>query len=245
MKIGIIGCTGRLANEIIELLQKQNVHTLSSAIARKGNQSVGKTINFNSELVEISSDIMKCETCDVLIDATRRDVFIEQNIDNYKKLGKPLVIATTGFNKDDEEKIKDLSTEIPVCKSANFSEELLYFIESLKTYSKFTNTKNVVIVEYHHINKKDIPSGTSLLIRDEIIAANTEISVSINSIRAGDIKGEHVILFANDYGEEVVFKHKATNRSVFAGGIIKAAEKLVNKKPAFYTFSKLLEEKKL
>ena len=123
---------------------------------------------------------MKCETCDVLIDATRRDVFIEQNIDNYKKLGKPLVIATTGFNKDDEEKIKDLSTEIPVCKSANFSEELLYFIESLKTYSKFTNTKNVVIVEYHHINKKDIPSGTSLLIRDEIIAAKNNYINYIN-----------------------------------------------------------------
>jgi len=104
MNIGIIGSTGRLANEIIELLRNQDSHKLTAAITRKGNQNIGQKIKCNSEVVEITSDFSQCETCDVLIDVTRRDAFINQNLEIYKKLKKPLILATTGFTEEDEKK---------------------------------------------------------------------------------------------------------------------------------------------
>ena len=244
MKIGIIGCTGKLAHEIIDLLSKQNIHRLTAAIARKENSLVGKTIQCNQDVVEISSDMGKCELCDVLIDVTRRDSFVEQNLKFYQKLQKPLIIATTGFTEEDEKKIQELSNEIAICKSSNFSEELLHFVNALKNFAKNTSISQAAIIESHHKTKKDIPSGTALLLKDAICSVNNKIDVSIYSIRAGVIKGEHEVLFANEFGEEIKFIHKATSRAVFAGGIIKASEKLLNKKSGLYSFEEILNIEK-
>ncbi|SFI96365.1 dihydrodipicolinate reductase [Treponema bryantii] len=239
MKLGIIGCTGRLATEIINLINKSNDYELTAAIAREGNARVGEKILCNNNSVEITTDLDDCSTCDVLIDVATRDSCLN-NLKKYKQLKKPLIIGTTGFSSEEILSIEKTAELFPICMSSNFSEELIFFIEAVKAYSKLTNIVDANIMEYHHVNKKDIPSGTALMIKDAILQANKNISVYIHSVRAGNIKGEHTVLFTNTFGEEIIFTHKASDRSVFAQGILKTALKLTNLKNGIYSFKDIL-----
>lgn len=232
IRIGIVGCTGRLAKQIIDLIQNDDKLVLLKAITRPNSEYINTNVSdyteYKKSLVFVENDVMNCTECDVIIDATKRDVFINQNYEKYLILKKPLIIATTGFNDEDLEKISLLGMYAPVIHSANFSVELHYLIKAIKTYVSVQRPLDITIIEKHHKAKIDSPSGTALMIKKELLNANADLSVNILSVRAGAIVGEHSVLIANQDGEEIEFTHRATNRSIFAKGIIKLLYEILN-----------------
>ena len=167
LNIGVAGCTGKLGTIIIKNILTAGELKLSSAVGRKGNQFIGKDI---SEIVGgeyknilISDEIQTANECDVFIDCTNADSFLNQNFEQYLNKRKPVVIATTGFSDDDFIKIKRLSNIMPIMFSANYSFALYIFIESLKLTAKNISPEtDIHIIELHHNQKKDVPSGTAI-----------------------------------------------------------------------------------
>jgi len=230
IRIAIVGCTGKLGSVILKNALNRKDIEVSYAIARKGNQFVGRTI---SELVggkfdlPIIDDIEMAKDCDLFIDCTNAETFINDSYFKYKKMGKALVIATTAFSAEDMEKINKLAAGIPVFMEGNFSVALHDFIETVKFYAKrISPDTDIQIVEYHHNRKKDAPSGTALMIKEALLDANKKISkekVDICSIRGGTIFGEHEVIFANGKDEVVTFKHQVSSRETFADGAIEVS----------------------
>ena len=214
---------------------------ISYAIARKGNPFVGKNV---SELIggksdlKIIDDIELAKDCDVYIDCTNAESFVNHSYSKYEKMQKPLIIATTAFSMADIEKINRLAMNIPVFMSGNFSVALHDFIETMKFYArKISLDTDVQIVEYHHNQKKDAPSGTALMIKDAILDANSAIDsekITICSIRGGNIFGEHEVIFANCKDEVVTFKHQVSSREPFADGAIEVSKWIINRTNGLY-----------
>ncbi len=151
----------------------------------------------------------------------------------------PAVIGTTGFSEKQKREILSFSKKIPVFLSSNMSAAVnLTFLaaEFLAGNLDF----DIHIHETHHTAKKDAPSGTALTFASFIEKAGKK--AAITSARIGDIKGEHEIVFAGP-GEKVVLKHCAFDRSIFAGGAIKAGLWLAGKKPGLYNFQDYFKAK--
>lgn len=241
VKIAIVGSTGRLGNIIMKRALRSPDVEVSYAVARKGNPFVGKNIaeliGGDSELVVID-DIELTKDCDVYIDCTNAETFMNNSYSKYEKMQKPVIIATTAFTEEDIEKIKLLATSIPVFMSGNFSIALYDFIETLKFYArKISLDTDVQILEYHHNQKKDAPSGTALMIKEALLDANKALKdagVSICSIRGGNIFGEHEVIFANSKDEVVTFKHQVSSREPFAEGAIEISKWIVSQSNGLY-----------
>lgn len=246
LKIAIVGCTGKLGSAIIKNALNRTDIEVGYAVARKGNQFVGRSI---SELIGgkfdliIIDDIEKANDCDLFIDCTNADTFMSNSYVKYEKMGKALVIATTAFSGDDIEKIKKLAAKMPVFMSGNFSIALHDFIETLKyAVKRISSDTDIQIVEYHHNQKKDAPSGTALMIKDALLSANKKLNaekVNICSIRGGNIFGEHEVIFANGKDEVVTFKHQVSSRESFADGAIEASIWILEQKNGIYNMDDL------
>lgn len=238
--IAVVGCTGKLGINIVKEALNRKDMELRYAIARKGNQFVGHKI---SELVggkkdlPITDDITSAKDCDIFIDCTNAETFMNDSYIKYEKMGKALVIATTGFSAEETDKIDRLATQIPVFMAGNFSLALHNFIETVKFYAKrMSPDTDIQIVEYHHNQKKDAPSGTALMIKEALMSVceKTGERVNISSVRGGNIFGEHVVIFANAKGEVVEFKHQVSSREAFADGAIEILTWLAERPNGMY-----------
>lgn len=226
-KIAIVGCTGKLGSSILKNALARKDVEVSHAIARKGNKFAGHRI---AELVggsrdlTILDDIELAEDCDVFIDCTNAETFMRDSYCKYERMGKALVIATTAFSAEDVEKIGRLAARVPVFMTGNFSVALRDFIETLMFYAKrISADTDVQIVEYHHNQKKDAPSGTALMIKEALLRANPGIGeekVNVCSVRGGTMFGEHEVIFANCKDEVVTFRHRVSSRETFADGAV-------------------------
>lgn len=229
--IAIVGCTGKLGSAIINKILNRKDVALQYAIARKGNAAVGQDISVilggKERNITVIDDILDAKDCDVFIDCTNADTFINNSLTKYKAMNKPVVIATTAFSEDDLQEIRMLSEQVPVFMTGNFSIALHDFIETLKFAAKRISTDtDVQIVEYHHNQKKDAPSGTAIMIRDALTEANSKLDsdkINICSVRGGNIFGEHEVIFANCNDEVMTYKHQVSSRETFANGAIETA----------------------
>jgi 2-aminoadipate transaminase len=138
----------------------------------------------------------------------------------------PLIIGTTGFN--DISAIKNYSKSSPVALISNFTEGIPIIIEILKKYKLSNSTYS--ILESHHVNKKDSPSGTALTLKNSII---TSESIPIESVRDGDIIGEHVVKIENEL-ETIEIKHVSKDRKVFAKNVLNYIPFIINQHPGLY-----------
>ncbi len=174
--------------------------------------------------------------------------------------GMPCVICSTGLSKDDEAALEAASEKVPVFRSANMSVGVNVLIELAKrAVTLFDGEFDIEIVEKHHHNKLDAPSGTALMIADainesaggqyEYVYDRHEVrrkrdakELGISSVRGGGIVGEHEVLFCGP--EEVVtLSHSAQSRGVFADGAVQAALFVANCQPGYYTMTDLLRGK--
>lgn len=167
----------------------------------------------------------------------------------------PLVIATTGHTAEEQTAINEAAEKIPVFKSGNMSLGIALVSCLAKIAAKSFPDADVEIIEKHHNQKLDVPSGTALLLADSIRSVKTDSEyvigrhengkrkpneIGIHSIRMGSEVGTHEIIFA--LGSQVItIKHEAENRSLFAEGAVSAAEFLAKQSAGLYCMDDIIE----
>lgn len=238
---------------------------MGNAVSRAAEQTDGVTIvagydiNTNSDAYPIynSFDAIK-ETVDCIIDFSHPAV-LDELLDYAQSKNIPAVICTTGLSKDQISKIEFCSRSIPIFFSANMSIGVNLIIDLVCKASKILdNSFDIEIIEKHHNQKIDAPSGTALAIADaisETVSYNPQYTydrhsvrkkrdkseIGIHAVRGGNIVGEHSVIFAGT-DEVIEIKHSATSKEVFAVGAVRAALFMKNRKPGLYSMSDLIKE---
>ena len=166
----------------------------------------------------------------------------------------PVVICTTGYSESQLAHIKQVSKIIPVFLSSNTSLGVNVLAETIRTIKRLLGRDfDIEIIEKHHNHKLDAPSGTALMLANEVAEKNTKYvydrtnyrrarernEIGIHTVRCGGINGEHEIIFANEY-ETLTLKHTANSRKVFAYGALNAVDFIINKPAGLYTMKDVL-----
>ena len=194
-------------------------------------------------------------SADVIIDFSHHTA-LPSLLAYAKQTSTALVVATTGHTKEEKTAMKKASASVPVFFSGNMSIGINLLIELAKTAARTLGESfDVEIIEKHHNQKLDAPSGTALMIADALCEERTETEytydrhavrakrdpkeIGIHSIRGGTIVGEHEVIFAGNQ-EIVSLTHTATSREIFANGALKAAIYMTGKPAGFYNMSDLI-----
>ncbi|MBR5506738.1 MAG: 4-hydroxy-tetrahydrodipicolinate reductase [Clostridia bacterium] len=250
INIALFGCNGKMGQVIAQIL----------ASDEDARISFGFDINTemkNSFPVYNNIDSIK-EKADVIIDFSHPAML--ENIIKYSKATKtPAVIATTGISDSGIKDIDALSKEVAVFRSANMSLGINLLINLVKKAAPLLEGKfDIEIIEKHHNQKIDAPSGTALMLADAVNESlETECEyvydrhsvrkkrgkteIGLHAVRGGTIVGEHDVIFAGN-DEIIELSHTATSKGVFAEGAIKAAKFLVGKPSGMYDMQNLIDE---
>ena len=167
----------------------------------------------------------------------------------------PVVIATTGFSSMEESKIEEYSQAIPILKSSNMSYGISIFSNIASTLAEKLENVDIEIIEKHHRNKVDAPSGTALMIADKINkkcnrkytyvlnrlsqARNCFNEIGFSSIRGGNLVGEHTVLYLGN-NETIEITHTALSRNIYVEGALHAAKFIITKKNGLYSMEDLV-----
>ncbi|MBE7041382.1 MAG: 4-hydroxy-tetrahydrodipicolinate reductase [Ruminococcaceae bacterium] len=248
-KILLCGANGRMGKAITRLVSETDGAEIVCGVDLNTESSSGFPVYADFQSVP--------EAPDVIIDFSNPANF--ENLMDYAESKKvPVVVATTGLNKEQKERLANASANIPVFFSANMSLGVNLICELAKKATAFLGDSfDIEIVERHHNQKLDAPSGTALAIADAI---NEELDgaghyvydrhsvrkkrdkneIGIHAIRGGTIVGEHTVIFAGD-NEVIELHHSATSREVFASGAVKAAIFMAGKPAGFYNMKSLID----
>jgi 4-hydroxy-tetrahydrodipicolinate reductase len=178
------------------------------------------------------------KNCDVTIDFSQADS-IDEICRAASRHGKSLVIGTTGHSQRQRETIETTAQAVPLVWASNFSVGVNVLFWLTQKAAEFLGPDfNPEIVETHHKMKKDAPSGTAKTLA-EILKAVRNSEVPTQSIREGDVVGEHTVIFGGP-GESLELTHRAANRGIFAAGALRAAKWIVDKPPGLYSMQNVL-----
>ena len=251
--ITITGCMGRMGQQLIKASKKNKKFKLQSLTENR--LIFKKIVGIKPQLN--SFDAFK--NSDVIIDFTVPKCTLEV-LKIASKLKKRVVIGTTGFTTKEENTIKSFSKKIAILKAGNMSLGINLLMYLTEIASRTLKDKYLSkIFEVHHKHKKDHPSGTALMLGKGIADGKNKNlynligkkflnkksfpfgkKVNFNSLRKGEIIGEHEIKFSN--GKEVItLNHEAFDRSLYSEGALTAAEWLKKKKPGLYSMRDLLD----
>jgi len=252
INLAISGCMGRMGQQLIKSSNKNKNFKL---VALTENRLVNK--KFNKIQPELNSEKAFKKT-DVIIDFTVPNCTLDI-LKIASRLKKRVVIGTTGFTRSQESLIKKYSKKIPILKAGNMSLGVNLLMYLTQIASKSLNDEYLSkIFEVHHKYKKDYPSGTALMLGKGIADGKSKSlynligkkflnkksfpygrKINFNSIRKGEIIGEHEVKFSN--GKEIItLNHEAFDRALYADGALAASLWLMKKKPGLYSMRDLL-----
>jgi 4-hydroxy-tetrahydrodipicolinate reductase len=220
VRVLLIGAAGRMGQTVLNLAQNDPKIEITT----------------QCDLGDSIEPAMK--NCDVAIDFSQADS-IEEICRAALQHGKSLVIGTTGHSQQQRKTIEETAHSVPIVLASNFSvgvNVLLWLTQ--KAAELLGSDFNPEIVETHHKMKKDAPSGTAKTLA-EILKAVRKSEIPIQSIREGDVVGEHTMIFSGP-GESLELTHRAGNRGIFAAGALRAAKWIINKPPGLYTMQDVL-----
>lgn len=246
MKIGIIGAAGRMGKMLIETVLAHPDAELTAAVDIPGSSLIGadagELVGHGTVGVKLVDNLESvAKDADVFIDFTIADA-TAKNIAICAKAGTRLVIGTTGLNKDQLAELRQASESVAICFAPNYSVGVNLTFKLLEMAASILGDDvDVEVLEAHHRNKVDAPSGTALRM-GEVVAqtlgrkledvavygreghtgARDRKTIGFATVRAGDIVGDHTVMFAGD-GERVEIAHKASSRMAFAKGAVRAA----------------------
>ena len=263
LRIAITGAAGRMGKTLIEACQQAEGCTVNAAIERPGISLIGADAGelagvgtLNVKLVDDVASVVN--DFDTLIDFTSIESTLN-NLEICKTNGKHIIIGTTGFDDAQKQIIKDASEKTAVVFAPNMSVGVNLSLKLLQMAASVLNEDyDIEIIEAHHRHKVDAPSGTALRM-GEVIAdtlgrdlnecavygreghtgARQPETIGFETIRAGDIVGEHTVMFATE-GERVEITHKASSRMTFAKGAVRAAKWLQDKEKGLYDMQDVL-----
>ncbi len=245
----LTGCNGRMGNAVAKSVSENDNCAIIAGVDVMGSKN-------NTEFPVFVSPDEFCGKCDVIIDFsfhTATDGLLNYAIKN----NLPIVIATTGHTEEETLNIKKAAESIPVFYSRNMSLGINLLIALAKRACQSLGTSfDIEIIEKHHNQKLDAPSGTALMIADALKDTreiDTEYvynrqpvkqkrdkkEIGIHAVRGGTIVGEHEVIFAGK-DEIISLSHSAASRDVFAEGAIRAAEFLVGKNAGLYDMNDIV-----
>ncbi len=179
------------------------------------------------------------ENCECLIEFTTPQATLE-HLDICAERKKAMVIGTTGLSDDERKKIEEASKKIPIVFSPNMSVGVNLLFKVVCDAAKTLGADyNVTIVEAHHAGKKDAPSGTAKEIVRVIKECKGDVDIPVESIREGEVVGEHTVTFESAV-DTIEITHSAKTRDIFAKGALQAAKFIAGKKPGMYTMKDVL-----
>ena len=250
VNIAIVGCNGKMGCFVAQAVQSREDCNVLFGVDAFGES------NYDFDVFKTFDEAT--ETPDVIIDFSNPaalDGMLAYAVDNKV----PCVICTTGFSKDQIAKIEDAAKTIPVFYSGNMSLGINMLMELLKKAALTLAPAgfDMEIVEKHHNQKLDAPSGTALALADSMNEALNEkyayvydrsrerkkrekYEIGISAVRGGNIVGEHEVIFAGQ-DEVIEFKHTAYSKAVFAKGAVQAAKFLAGKPAGFYDMSDVIQ----
>ncbi|MED5388602.1 MAG: 4-hydroxy-tetrahydrodipicolinate reductase [Pseudomonadota bacterium] len=246
MKVGIIGAAGRMGRILIEATLANPDTTLSAAVDVPGSSLIGadagELVGQANAGVVLADDLSAVvNDADVFIDFTVPEA-TARNIETCRAAGTRLVIGTTGLNEEQIASLRNASEDIAICYAPNYSIGVNLCFKLLETAAAVLQDEvDIEVIEAHHRHKIDAPSGTALRM-GEVVAQTLgrdlkecavygregrtgerdRQTIGFETIRAGDIVGDHTVLFAAD-GERVEITHKASSRMAFGRGAVRAA----------------------
>ena len=262
-RIAITGASGRMGRALLEAGQATDGVEVTAAIERSGSTVVGadagEVAGIGNLSVAIVDDVASItDDFDVLIDFTRPDVTLA-NLAVCRATGKKIVIGTTGFDDAGKQAITDAANDIGVVFAPNMSVGVNLCFKLLDLAARVMGDEvDIEVIEAHHRHKIDAPSGTALRMGEVVADAlgrdlsdcavygregNTgerdRKTIGFETIRAGDIVGEHTVMFA-DIGERVEITHKASSRMTFANGAVRASKWLMDRDTGLFDMHDVL-----
>ncbi len=250
VKVLMHGCNGKMGQVISRMVSETEGMELAAGVdkflGRENPYPVFESLEDCDVPVDVVIDFSNASAVDRLLEACGK-----------KKL--PVVLCTTGLSEGQLEKVKEISAVIPVLRSANMSLGVNLLLKLLKDAAKVLAPAgfDMEIVEKHHNQKVDAPSGTAIAMADSINEAlNGEYTynydrsgerkkrekkeIGIAAVRGGNIVGEHEVIFAGE-DEVIEFGHTAYSKAVFAKGAVAAAGFLAAREPGLYDMSDVID----
>lgn len=210
---------------------------LSAALERPGHPELGILLGGRVKL----SDKARAgiQRAGVLLDFSLPDAVLE-HLEMAVELEKPVVTGTTGFTTDQQEKIEAASGRVPVVWASNMSRGIYTLTRLTRLAAQALPDHDAEIVEIHHKNKVDSPSGTALQLAQTVESAGGR-EVGLSAVRGGDVVGEHQVMFLGP-GEQIFLTHRATTREHFCQGALAAVRFVASCEPGLYTMADVFGE---
>jgi 4-hydroxy-tetrahydrodipicolinate reductase len=263
VRVAVAGAAGAMGRRLCSVIHETEGMTLTGALEMAGHPAVGRDVGGLAGLadtgVAVAADLdeVLAET-DLLIDFSRHEasmVHLRAAVEH----GKAIVIGTTGFTQDEWREIREIGPQTRCLISPNMSVGINVMWRLVREMALALGSDyDVEIVEIHHRRKVDAPSGTALRIAEVLAEAlnrdlekvgvfarhgqvgpRTREEIGIQTLRGGDIVGEHTVIFAG-IGERLELTHRAQSRDNFARGAVRAAMWLVDRKPGLYDMQDVL-----
>ena len=264
LNIAVTGAAGRMGRNLIQACDENSNCQLGAAIEHESSPFIGRDAgemagvgtldrNIVSQLSEVADDFH------TLIDFTRPEVTLK-NLEFCVENNKNIIIGTTGFSDEEKQQIQKASESIGIVFAPNMSVGVNLCFKLLDIAARVLGDGvDIEVIEAHHRHKVDAPSGTALRMgeviadaldrdlaecavygREGVTGERDRKTIGFETIRAGDIVGDHTVMFA-DIGERVEITHKASSRMTFANGAIRASLWLEDKNSGLYDMQDVLE----
>lgn len=263
VRVAVNGAAGRMGRQLVRVVSEHEDLVLGAAFEHAQSDALGsdagELAGIGRQGVAVSHDAdSAADAFDVLIDFTRPDSTLAA-LKACRENGKRMVIGTTGLSDDDRQAVQDAAREIPVVLAPNMSVGVNLTMKLLETAARaLGDSVDIEVIEAHHRHKVDAPSGTALAMGEAVAKSlgrsledcaiygreghtgeRDRKTIGFSTIRAGDIVGEHTVMFAAE-GERVEVTHKASDRGIFARGAVRAAAWLADKDAGFYSMADVL-----
>jgi len=263
MNVAIVGAAGRMGGRLIQAVVAADGLELVGATERPGHPQIGADAGMLAAVgelgIKISDDLeATLLKADVLIDFTFPEVTLK-NLEICAKLGKKVVTGSTGFTPEQKQQVEKCAEQVSVVMAPNMSVGVNACFKLLKEAANILGDDfDVEIVEMHHNKKKDSPSGTAVRMgevvaealgrdynkvanyhREGMCGERTHDEIGMQTIRGGDIVGEHTVYFIG-MGERIEISHRAMSRDMFARGAVRACQWLQDKDTGLYDMQDVL-----
>lgn len=260
LKIAVAGATGRMGELTVKEIVNNSKVEIAGVLTRLNNPLVGKDAGIliggeQLDLLITGSPEIAFKDAQVIIDFSRPEG-LEDNLSEALQQEKPYIACMTGLTNKHQNALKEASRHIPILVAPNTSFGIALLKKLIKITSKALGpTYDISILEMHHRQKADAPSGTALsfaeILKEEKRFEENQPpypsksprpyqTIECSVLRGGGVVGDHTIIFAGDK-DMITIEHRALDRSLYAQGAIKGAQWLYGKAPGLYTIDDVLD----
>ena len=263
IRVAIVGAAGRMGRMLVEAVVGDDQCRLGAAIERTESSllgvDAGELVGIGRAGIALSDNLQAViNDFDVVINFTNPELTMT-NVELCRQHGKSIVIGTTGLSDEQTAGLKNAAKDIPIVFAPNMSVGVNLVFKLLETAARIMDQDaDIEVIEAHHRNKVDAPSGTALKMgevvaetlgrdldqcavygREGITGVRDRETIGFATVRAGDVIGDHTVLFACE-GERVEITHKASSRIIYARGALRAVRFLNEKKTGLFDMQDVL-----